>query len=418
MQRNYKLYILPCHALLFPVRIIKRQGINVNSKKMKKTSINRCCITAWGFMTLITLLLSGGCGQAGSPKNEEVMKIEKRVFGQMPDGREVHIFRLENSNGMIAEITNYGAIVTSLEVPDREGELSDIVLGFESLDEYLGEHPYFGAVVGRYANRIAGARFELDGNEYRLAANDGNNHLHGGIGGFDKRVWDFEILTSEEGASRLLLTYLSPDGEEGYLGNLQVSVICELNDNNELRFEFMAETDKATPVNLAHHGYFNLNGGTGPVLDHDLQINAGRFTGVNDELIPTGKLLPVDGGPMDFRDMKPVGRDIAGVPGGYDHNYVLDGNEGEPGKAAVLYDPASGRQMEVLTTQPGVQLYTGNFLDGTITGREGVVYGKYWGLCLETQHFPDSPNQPSFPNTILRPGEEYKHTAVYRFSAR
>ncbi len=346
------------------------------------------------------------------------MKIEKRIFGQMPDGEKVHIFRLTNKNGMIADITNYGCIVTSLKIPGRSGEVSDVVLGFETLEEYLGDHPYFGAVVGRYANRIAGARFELDGRVYNLAANNGNNHLHGGERGLDKRLWDYEIVQSAEGSEMLLLSYLSPDGEEGYPGNLAVQVIFDLNNDNELRIIFRAETDKATPVNLAHHGYFNLTGGREPVTGHELRVNASRYTEVNEELIPTGRLLAVEGTAMDFRDMKPVGRDISDVAGGYDHNYVIDDTGGKLNKAAVLYDPSSGRQLEVLTTQPGVQLYTGNFLDGSIAGKDDIVYGKHWGLCLETQHFPDSPNQASFPDVILRPGEEYLETAIYRFSVR
>lgn len=354
------------------------------------------------------------CGERSNQKQAEIMETEKRVFGHMPDGREVHIFTLRNESGIEVEITNYGGIVTSLKVPDRNGNIDNIVLGFESLDKYFDDHPYFGALVGRYANRIAGATFEIDGEVYQLAANNGNNHLHGGIQGIDKRVWDYEIPEAEEGAS-LKLTYLSPDGEEGYPGNLSIEVIFMLNNEDELVISYKALTDKATPVNISHHGYFNLTGGRESVLGHELMLNASLYTEVNDQLIPTGDLPTVEGTPMDFREMKPVGRDIADVPGGYDHNYVLNGEEGSMKTAAILYEPVSGREITLLTTQPGVQLYTGNFLDGSITGRGGIVYNQYWGLCLETQHFPDSPNHPGFPGTILRPGEEYNHRAIFRF---
>ncbi len=357
------------------------------------------------------------CGEGRNQKQADIMETEKRVFGHTPDGREVHIFTLRNESGIEVEITNYGGIVTSLKVPDRNGDMDNIVLGFESLEEYFDDHPYFGALVGRYANRIAGARFEIDGEVYQLAANNGINHLHGGIKGIDKRVWEYEIPEAEEGAS-LRLTYLSPDGEEGYPGNLSLEAIFLLNSQDELVISYKAVTDKATPVNISHHGYFNLTGGRESVLGHELMINASRYTEVNDQLIPTGDLPTVEGTPMDFREMKSVGRDIADVPGGYDHNYVLIGEEGAIKTAAILYEPVSGREIALLTTQPGVQLYTGNFLDGSITGRGGIVYHQYWGLCLETQHFPDSPNHPEFPGTILRPGEEYKHRAIFRFGTK
>jgi aldose 1-epimerase len=343
------------------------------------------------------------------------MKISKRIFGYTPDGKDVNIFTMKNDNGIIAEVTNYGGIVTSLVVPDRDGLPGDIVLGFDNLKDYLAGHPYFGAIVGRYANRIANARFELEGEVYQLAANNGINHLHGGIKGLDKVVWDYEILTGSELGS-LRFTCFSPDGDEGYPGNLSIETLFMLNNDNELHIKFKATTDKPTPVNLSHHGYFNLTACRDSVLGHELKINGSRFTEVNDEYIPTGELSMVEGTAMDFREMKPVGRDIADVPGGYDHNYVLD-NIQEPLKmVAILYEPVGGRRMEVLTTQPGVQFYTGNFLDGTLTGKGGKVYRQHWGLCLETQHFPDSPNQPFFPDTILKPGEEYFHSTIYRFS--
>ncbi len=342
------------------------------------------------------------------------MKTEKKHFGHTPDGEEVFLFTLKNQKGITATITNYGGIVTSLHVPDRDGIFKDIVLGFDKLEDYISDHPYFGAIVGRFANRIANARFELNGKVYQLAANNGKNHLHGGIKGFDKRVWDYEILQHDNGTS-LKITYLSPHNEEGYPGNLSVEVIFILNNNNELRITYRAKTDQDTLINMTHHGYFNFTGGSESVLGHHLTINANRFTEVDDELIPTGRLPVVEETPMDFRKMKPVGRDIAQVKGGYDHNYVLPENEGSMKMAAVLYEPSSGRRMQVLTTHPGIHLYTGNFLDGTLTGKRGVTYNKYWALTLETQHFPDSPNQPSFPCAFLKPGEEYFHETVFRF---
>lgn len=345
------------------------------------------------------------------------METGKDIFGYTREGNEVHIFSLRNKNGIVAKIINYGGIVTSLSVPDREGRFDDVVLGFDRLEDYLGDHPCFGALVGRYANRIANASFELEGNIYHLAANNGNNHLHGGIRGIDKVLWDYETSMHEKESS-LKLIYFSPHGEEGYPGNLSLTVIYSLNNNNELKIEYKAKTDKPTPVNLSHHGYFNLNGGKKSILGHELMLNASSYTEVNDEFIPTGKLIDVDRTAMDFRKMKPVGRDISFVKGGYDHNYVLNDDDISLKNAALLYEPESGRSLEVLTTKPGIQFYTGNFLDGTLTGKGGVVYNKHQGLCLETQYFPDSPNQPSFPDTILKPGEDYVHTTIYRFSAK
>ncbi len=343
------------------------------------------------------------------------MITEKKLFGHTPAGEEVYLFTLKNTNGITVDIINYGGIVTALRLPDREGKFDDVVLGFEKLGDYLKWHPYFGAIVGRYANRIANARFKLDGKVYELAANNGNNHLHGGIKGFDRKIWNYDASRYEGGIS-LMLTYLSPHGEEGYPGNLSVDVIYSLSNDNELKIIFKARTDQATPVNISHHGYFNLKGGKEPALDHKLMINASRFTEVKQDLIPTGKLTRVEGTPLDFREMKPVKRDIGMVEGGYDHNYVLDESDELLKRAAVLYDPDSGRCMEVLTTQPGMQFYSGNFLDGSLTGKNGIVYNKHWGLCLETQHFPDSPNQNDFPDTVLEPGDEYLHYAIYRFS--
>lgn len=343
------------------------------------------------------------------------MVIKKDLFGHTPEGEEVYIFTLRNINGVTVNIINYGGIVTSVLVPDRYGEFDDIVLGFERLADYLGDHPHFGALVGRYANRISNARFELDGEVFQLAANNGNNHLHGGLRGIDKVLWDYEIIDIDK-LPALKLSCFSPHGEEGYPGNLNIIVTYSLNDLNEFKIEYEAKTDKSTPVNLSHHGYFNLTGGKKSVLGHELMINASFYTGIDDEFIPTGEILKVDGSALDFRKRKPVGRDIHEIQSGYDHNYVLKtSNNGLLKNAALIYEPDSGRFMEVLTTHPGIQLYTGNFLDGTITGKGGVVYHKHHGLCLETQHFPDSPNKPSFPDTILRPGRSYSHTTIFRF---
>jgi aldose 1-epimerase len=342
------------------------------------------------------------------------MVTGNRLFGHTPERDEVFIFTLENLNGIKISITNYGGIVTSLITPDKRGNFHDVVLGFDNLDDYLSGHPHFGTLTGRVANRISNARFELDGQVHQLDANNGLNHLHGGNNGIDKRLWEYNV---PEGENSLELTYLSPHGEEGYPGNLLLTAIYSLNNNNEFKITYRARTDRATPVNITHHGYFNFTGGKMPVLGHHLQINASRYTPAGDDFIPTGEISPVEGTPLDFRIMKPLGRDMGSVEGGYDHNYVLDENNGMLQQAAILYEPDSGRKMELFTTQPGMQLYTANFLDGSITGRGGQVYHKHWGVCLETQHFPDSPNKPSFPDIILKPEEEYSESAVFRFSA-
>lgn len=340
------------------------------------------------------------------------MQISKAPFGQIED-EKVYLYTLTNNQSMIVEITNYGGIVTSIVVPDKTGHFDDVVLGFDNLDEYLENAPYFGAIIGRYANRIAKGSFILDGVAYKLAINNGPNHLHGGIMGFDKVIWDAETFEENKQVG-LTLHYLSKDGEEGYPGNLDVTVRYILTKNNELKIDYKATTDKATPVNLTHHSYFNLSGTLDRnILDHSLWIDADRYIVVNETLIPTGELGDVNG-PMDFRTTKKIGDDIAHVDGGYDHNYVLN-NEGGLTLVATLSDSLSGRIMEVYTTEPGIQFYSGNFLDGSIKGKNGVLYNKHYGLCLETQHFPDSPNQAGFPNTILRPGETYTQQTVYRF---
>ncbi|MDX1428860.1 MAG: aldose epimerase family protein [Rhodothermales bacterium] len=350
--------------------------------------------------------------------------VEKRPFGEMPDGEVVDLYVLTNANGVEVRAITYGGIITSLRVPDGEGMFDDIVLGYDSLDGYVDAHPYFGAIVGRYANRIAGATFTLDGRAYALAANNGPNALHGGIKGFDKVVWAAEPFEDDEGVG-LVLRYTSRDGEEGYPGTLNATVTYTLTEANELIVDFYAVTDKPTPVNLTQHSYFNLAGdGSGDVLAHELMLNADHFTPVDSTLIPTGEISPVEGTPVDFTSPTTIGERIdAGddqlrIAGGYDHNFVLNGRPGEMRLAARVYEPTTGRVMKVATTEPGLQLYTGNFLDGTIIGKQGRVYGHRNGFCLETQHFPDSPNQPAFPSTILRPGQEYRSRTSYAFSVR
>jgi len=345
------------------------------------------------------------------------MSLSKISFGSLPDGRLVDLYTLANSSGMTVKIMNYGAIVTSLTAPDRNGVLEDVVLGFDNLDDYLEDHPYFGAVVGRYGNRIARGRFTLDGVEYPLAANDGANHLHGGRRGFDKQVWEAEEIR-ESSAVGVRLHYRSRDGEEGYPGNLDATVTVLLTEADELRFEYRAETDKPTILNLTHHGYFNLTAGKSDILNHRVMIDADRITVVKEDLIPTGELRVVAGTPWDFTSPQPVGLRMDQVPGGYDHNYVLNGEGGDMVRAARVFEPESGRTLDVFTTEPGLQFYGGNFLDGSIAGKNGVVYERHWGFCMETQHFPDSPNQPSFPSVVLRPGETYHHLTVFKFGAR
>ena len=352
------------------------------------------------------------------------LTIAHDLFGHMPDGTPVARYTLGNANGMRVRIIDYGGIVTSLETPDRNGRPADVVLGHDTLEAYLAGHPYFGCIVGRYANRIAGGRFELDGEEYTLATNNPPNHLHGGERGFDKFVWESTPVRAD-GAVGVELALTSPDGDEGYPGEVRATVTYWLTDDNALRVDFEAVTDAPTHVNLAHHGYFNLKGhDAGDVTHHVLAMHAERYTPVDETLIPTGELAPVDGTPMDFTQPIPIGAHIdmeheqieRGL--GYDHNFVV--NRDGPGlaKAAEVFDPLSGRVMEVLTTQPGVQFYTGNHLDGSDIGKGGHAYAPRAGFCLETQHFPDTPNQPDFPTTRLDPGESYQHQAVYRFSMR
>ncbi|MCX6553162.1 MAG: galactose mutarotase, partial [Acidobacteria bacterium] len=325
-------------------------------------------------------------------------------------------------NGMVAKVITYGALLTELIVPDRAGAMADVVLGFKTLDKYEGEHPYFGATVGRVGNRIAKGKFKLAGQEYTLATNNGPNHLHGGVKGFDKRVWRAQTVPATDGVA-VKFTYVSPDREEGYPGTLTASVTYTLTNRNELRLDYVATSDKPTLVNLTHHSYFNLAGeGHGDILGHELMIMADRFTPVDDTLIPTGEIATVRGTVMDFNRFTSIGARIDQVPGaapgGYDHNYVLSHGGGVLAMSATVREPGSGRVMDVLTTEPAVQFYTGNFLDGSLSGKAGVAYQKHYGFCLETQHFPDAINHPNFPSIVLQPDRTYKSTTVYRFSAK
>jgi aldose 1-epimerase len=356
--------------------------------------------------------------QQPQTKEETKMGIRIESFGQTSDGQPVDLYTLTNANGIRARITNYGAILVSLEVPDKSGKLADVTLGYDTLDGYIKKSAFFGAAVGRYANRIGKAKFVLNGVEYKLAANNGENHLHGGIKGFDKVVWGAEEIRTADSVG-LKLTYLSKDGEEGYPGNLPCVVMYTLTKNDELKISYEALTDKPTVINLTNHSYWNLAGqGNGDILGHELMLNADKYTPVDKGLIPTGEIRSVKDSPMDFTKATTIGSRIDKVEGGYDHNYVLKSGGGSLALCARVYEPKSGRVMEVYTTEPGVQLYTGNFLDGSITGKAGKVYKKHYGFCLETQHFPDSPNKPNFPSVVLNPGEKYTTVAVYKFSTK
>ena len=353
-----------------------------------------------------------GVGQA------QKSAVKREPFGQMPDGKAVERFTLTNASGIELKAISYGGIITSLRVPDRNGKFDDIVLGFDQLDGYLKDHPFFGAIIGRYGNRIGKAQFTLDGKTYKLAANNGPNNLHGGTKGFDKVLWTVEPI----GNNGLAFTRTSPDGEEGFPGNLRTRVTYTLTDKNELIVDYHATTDKATPVNLTQHSYFNLAGqASGDILGHELMINADRYTPVDDTLIPTGELAPVEGTPFDFRKPTAIGARInnadpqlkAGL--GYDHNWVLNRKGTGLELAARVREPKTGRTLEITTTEPGIQFYAGNFLDGKLTGKGGAVYRHRTGFCLETQHYPDSPNHPKFPSTILKPGQEYRTRTVFTF---
>jgi aldose 1-epimerase len=372
------------------------------------------------FFALLLLLVSVAVA------NAQRADILKESFGKTADGESVDIYTLKNHRGMQVRITNYGGIVVSLTAPDRNRKFADVVLGYNDLDSYLKPpFPYFGAIVGRYANRIAKGRFTLNGEEYKLAVNNGENTLHGGIKGFDKVVWKVKQVRTTPAGPALFLTYLSKDGEEGYPGNLTVTVVYTLTNNNELKIDYTASTDKDTVTNLTHHSYFNLAGeGNGDILDHQLVLKANRFVPTDAGAIPTGELRNVAGTPFDFRAATAIGARINGddeqlkLGKGYDHTWVINGRAGSLRQAAIAYERKSGRVMEVWTTEPGVQFYTGNYLDGTITGKAGKPYPRRSGFCLETQHYPDSPNQPNFPTTTLKKGAVYRSTTIYRFSAR
>ena len=351
------------------------------------------------------------------------MRVTKEPFGQTADGAPVDLYTLANDNGMSARITNWGGIVVSILVPDRQGQVADVALGYDSLETYRQNPPYLGAVIGRCGNRIANGKFKLYGTEYALACNNGPNHLHGGLKGFDKVVWAAKVR-DEDGAAALELKRRSPDGEEGYPGTLDVTVTYRLTAANELAIDYRATTDANTIVNLTNHTYFNLSGeGRGDILGHELTINAARFTPVDATLIPTGELRGVRGTPFDFTSPTPIGARIDADDeqlkrgNGYDHNYVLNRAGQGITLAARARDPASGRTLEVRTTEPGVQLYTGNFLDGTPAGKGGKTYARRCGFCLETQHFPDSPNKPQFPSVVLTPRDVYASSTVFAFSA-
>tara|TARA_Y100001935_G_scaffold193913_1_gene162023 strand:- start:41933 stop:43126 length:1194 start_codon:yes stop_codon:yes gene_type:complete len=389
----------------------KKLNIKV-SPTMKKMFANRIKINSMLLILLSAVMLVSACQN----KNTEVnRKATVEEFGKMPDGTPVQLYTLENASGMQVSITNYGGTVTSIVVPDKEGIMENVVLGFDNLDDYLAGTPYFGAIIGRYGNRIGKATFSLDGETYELNANDGDNHLHGGNVGFDKVLWNAEIGDN----NTITFSYLSEDGEEGYPGNLDITVVYTLTDANELKIDYEAVTDKATPVNLTNHSYFNLSGDPESlILDHELMMDADGYTPVDAGLIPTGEIAEVEGTPFDFTEPYEIGARIDDVEGGYDHNWVLNESAEEMPVVATLHDPQTGRFMEVLTTEPGLQFYSGNFLDGTLTGSDGSVYNKHAALCLETQHFPDSPNKPEFPSTILNPGETYSTSTIYRFSTK
>ncbi len=369
---------------------------------------------------MVPILASVWLLASAAPEALAAPGVERAAFGAA-GGKPVELYTLVNATGMKAKVITYGATLTELWVPDRNGKLGDVVLGFESIDGYLGKEPYFGATVGRVGNRIAKGRFTLDGKSYRLATNDGPNHLHGGLKGFDKVVWEAQIVPSADGPS-VSFSYLSPDGEEGYPGNCRATVVYTLTNSGDLRLDYTVKTDHATPVNVTNHSYFNLGGAeNGGILGEELTLFADRYTPVDSTLIPTGTISPVAGTPMDFRSAAVIGsriKEVGGNPIGYDHNYVINGGGGKLAPVAEVYDPTSGRALEVLSTEPGVQFYSGNFLDGTITGKRGVVYRQYAALALETQHFPDSVNHSNFPSYVLQAGATYRSTTVYRFKTR
>jgi aldose 1-epimerase len=379
----------------------------------------------WGRISVLAFLIALGSnlvpplpGKEAQSSTKSSAHVDKAVFGTMPDGTKIESFTITNAVGSSAKVITYGASLAELHVPDRNGKLGDVVLGFDNLDGYLGKHPHFGGTIGRYGNRIAKGKFTLDGKEYQLALNNGPNSLHGGPTGFDKRVWKGEALEKKDGAA-VRFTYLSKDGEENFPGNLTVSVTYTLTNTNELKLEYSAETDKDTVVNLTNHSYFNL-AGSGDILKYILYLNADKYTPVDSTLIPTGEIASVEGTPVDFRKPIEIGAHIAEIKdiGGYDHNFVVNGQAGTRRLAARVTEPSSGREMEVWTTEPAVQFYSSIGLNGSIVGKGGAAYPKYGAICLETQHFPDSPNRVNFPSTVLKPGTKFHSETIYKFSAK
>ncbi|HKK63159.1 MAG TPA: aldose epimerase family protein [Bacteroidales bacterium] len=341
------------------------------------------------------------------------MRIDEKKFGNLPGGEEVKLFTLSNENGMEVDITNYGGIIRSIRIPDKNRNQGDVVLGFDSLDEYLGEHPYFGAIIGRYANRIKHGRFTLEGKTYEMVQNNADNHLHGGTVGFDKVLWTAATEKTLDSVT-LKLGHASADMHEGYPGNLMVEVDYTLNDQNALIIEYTAKTDKTTHINLTNHSYFNLNNCQGTIHDHHLMIDADQITELDEHSVPTGRILDVAGTCFDFREPKTIGQDIDDTPPGYDHNFVVNQYDGDLRRIATLHHESTGRTMEVLTTKPGVQLYTSNYVE-YIRGKQNIEYNKQSAVCLETQFFPDTPNQQTFPSSVLKPEELYQQTTIYRF---
>jgi aldose 1-epimerase len=345
--------------------------------------------------------------------------ISQSAYGRIPDGTPVDLYTLTNARGLVCKVITYGAIITELHVPDRTGTVGDVVLGFDNLAQYVSQNPHFGCVVGRVANRIAKGRFTLDGKAYTLPINKPPNCLHGGPRGFDKAVWKARPVDGPDGPA-VIFSHVSPDGDEGFPGALTVTMTYTLTNEDELRFDYEATADKTTPVNLTNHSYFNL-ACKGTIMDQVLELKAGRYTPVDDNMIPTGVIADVAGGPLDFTQAKTIGRDFARVTGktnGYDHNYVIDGGGLSVVLAARAHDPVSGRRMEVSTDQPGIQLYSSNDFDGTLAGKGGIIFQLHTAFCLETQHYPDSVNHPAFPSTLLRPGQTYRSSTTYRFSAK
>jgi len=377
------------------------------------------------WLTILSVSLSAalfvGCADV-SKTSQRKGQIIVKPFGLAPDGARVNLYTLRNNKGAEVGICNYGGLVIFLKVPDRHGKFADVVLGYDNLPDYIKDTPYFGALIGRYGNRIAKGKFTLDGKEYTLAVNNGPNALHGGLKGFDKVVWEARFLATHAGPS-LELVYVSKDGEEGYPGTLSVKAIYTLTEDNALMLDYVATTDKDTVLNLTHHSYFNL-AGKGDILNHQVMMPADKFTPVDVNLIPTGELKPVDGSPFDFRTPTAIGARIGQEDeqlkfgGGYDHNWVINKPMGQLGLMARVYEPTSGRVMEVWSTDPGLQFYSGNFLDGKNKGKGGWVYKYRNGFCMEPQHYPDSPNQPNFPSVVLKPGQTYRNTIIYKFSVQ